>query len=300
MPRASSRLIARPSPVPSSARSAAVHLHERLEDLLQLVARRCRRRCRVTRIAHRVARRAAHASAMRPPGVGELDRVGEQVEQDLPQLLAVGAHGERRRRSASRVVARAASRGAAARRAPRHVGERPSRAARRRCRSSTCRASSFAKFSTSLMRPSRCCWLRWIRASASRCASVTGPWMPELEQLGVAADRVERRAQLVAHRGEELRSSPGSPRSASLARRALRLEQPRALEGERALAAERSWRTRALPPRTDAPARTRCRARRSDSPPMTSGTTAFAAWPTLSASRESSGKCSRQSPADSR
>ena len=69
----------------------------------------------------------------------------------------------------------------------------------------TCPASMRLKFSRSLMMPSRCCWLRADALEVVAAArSVTGPRDPHREQLGVAADGVERRAQLVRHRREEL------------------------------------------------------------------------------------------------
>ena len=55
------------------------------------------------------------------------------------------------------------------------------------------------------MMPSRCCWLRRMRARyVAAAARVTGPRDALLQQLGVAGDGVERRAQLVRHRREEL------------------------------------------------------------------------------------------------
>jgi hypothetical protein len=98
MPRARSRLIASPSPVPSCRRvRPALHLHERVEDRLQLV-----RRDADARVAHAdVHPVAAHVA----PGLdapraavarlGELHRVRQQVEQDLLQLVGVRADGQR-------------------------------------------------------------------------------------------------------------------------------------------------------------------------------------------------------------
>ena len=54
------------------------------------------------------------------------------------------------------------------------------------------------------MSRSRCSWLRAMRVSASCCESVTGPCTPRSMSCGVAADRIERRAQLVAHHREEI------------------------------------------------------------------------------------------------
>ena len=154
----------------------------------------------------RVARLARRRELDPPAGSRELTALREQVEEDLLQLLAVGAHGRRaaRRRAAATtsVMLRAANCGC------------DQRLARSRARSSSGTATHVdsarapprcaRRFSTSLISPSRCRWLRWMRSSASRCPAVTGPWMPISSSSRVAADRVERRAQLVAHHGEEL------------------------------------------------------------------------------------------------
>ena len=99
-------------------------------------------------------------------------------------------------------------------------------------------ASSRAKFRTSLMRLSRCRWLRLMRRGPRSAPRCRGPRSPRLEQLGVSGDGVERRAQLVAHCREELRLRAirllrGLPRCV------LRFQQPHPLERLRRLIADR-------------------------------------------------------------
>jgi hypothetical protein len=71
------------------------------------------------------------------------------------------------------------------------------------------------------------------------------PTQPELQQLGVAADGVERGPQLVAHGREELALRPvrglrlGPRRLGRRARGVLRLEEPRPLQRLRGLPGER-------------------------------------------------------------
>ena len=67
---------------------------------------------------------------------------------------------------------------------------------------STWPASIFDRSSTSLIRSSRCAPHFEIASSASRCVGVQRAIA--LQQLRVAEHAVERRAQLVAHVGQEL------------------------------------------------------------------------------------------------
>ena len=99
MPRARSRLIASPSPVPSCGRvRPRSHLHERLEDGLQLVGRDPDPRVAHAH-EHRVRAVASHSTSIRPAGRRELHRVRQQVEQDLLQPLRVDAREVSARRS---------------------------------------------------------------------------------------------------------------------------------------------------------------------------------------------------------
>ena len=98
-------------------------------------------------------------------------------------------------------------------------------------------ASIFDRSSTSLIRPSRCWPLAWTRSSAlvrlvrQLAVEAVG------QQLGVAEDGVQRRAQLVAHVGEELRLVLA--RDLELAALLLDLaEQPRVLDRQHGLRRE--------------------------------------------------------------
>ena len=83
-----------------AARGRGVDLAERLEQALACRRRRCRCRCRAPRRRSHTTEPAARRLALRRDrqhdlaALGELDRVDEQVEQDLPQRV------RRRRRSA--------------------------------------------------------------------------------------------------------------------------------------------------------------------------------------------------------
>src|SRR5688500_16229608 len=75
------------------ARQPLIDLHERLEDARELV-----RRDADAGIPHRdrdASLPLPAADTDLAPFLGELDRVGQQVEQDLLQLLVVGAHAQR-------------------------------------------------------------------------------------------------------------------------------------------------------------------------------------------------------------
>ena len=118
-------LMARPRPVPSvAAGQRAVDLVEALEDVRQRLGAGCRGRCRRPRRRGRRGRPRARAArrSVDAAAVGELDRVAEQVGDDLPERPAVAAHGQAVER---RPVALEADRllvGGD----PHHLGRRPS------------------------------------------------------------------------------------------------------------------------------------------------------------------------------
>ena len=76
------------------ARGRRVGLRECLEQLGRAARRSCRSRCRVTRnTTHSRPSPCSRAtSSVMAPVLGELARVAQQVEQDLPHLGHVGAH----------------------------------------------------------------------------------------------------------------------------------------------------------------------------------------------------------------
>ena len=89
-----------------------------------------------------------------------------------------------------------------------HLADDLARARRRSGRNSILPASTLARSSTSLMSCSRCCALVRMSPRYSLCCGDTGADLAVVHQLGEADDRVERRAQLVRHVGEELALQP--------------------------------------------------------------------------------------------
>ncbi len=93
-------------------------------------------------------------------------------------------------------------------------------------RTSSRPASAFARSRTSLMSESRCSPLRLMRSSDSRARGLRFSFGRRRQEVGEAEDRAERRAQLVAHRREELRlhlvrarrASPPAPRASRSSR----------------------------------------------------------------------------------
>jgi hypothetical protein len=111
MPRARSRLIASPSPTPACVRvsrwSACTNGSKmRSSASAAMPAPVSRTWSRTRPPSARAARRTRHLDAPRHAvaRLGELDRVAEQVEQDLLQLLPVGPHVESRRHTRPRVA----------------------------------------------------------------------------------------------------------------------------------------------------------------------------------------------------
>jgi hypothetical protein len=214
------------------ARQPLVHLHERLEDRRQLLGRDAGPGVRHGDGDLRLARRApeTHLAAT----LGELHRVREQVDEHLLQLLAIGARHQRRRLARGHEAQPARpclrqderlGRGAA----PRAAARRPARSARAGVDARVVEHLVDEAEQVPLARPDA----REVGALlvGDRAAQ------PELDQLRVAADGVERGAQLVRHDGEEL--ALGAVRRLGLgARRALGLVQAGALERLRAVVRE--------------------------------------------------------------
>ncbi|HEU4631477.1 MAG TPA: hypothetical protein VFS08_17115 [Gemmatimonadaceae bacterium] len=181
----------------------AVDLHERLED---------RRQLGHGNAASGVVHQDAHAAhpALAPErhvaaGVGELAGVGEQVHQDLLQPLPVGVCTERG-------IARPVAVGEPACRHLRgdqrlHPGQRlvHRQVGERELHTPGLEAGEVQRvvdeaeqvLAAALDAPDVVLLRRRERAA-----------QPHLQQVGVADDRVERRAELVAHRRQELRLGP--------------------------------------------------------------------------------------------
>ena len=202
--------IARPRPVPPYLRVVeASAWRERSEEPRRAVCRRCRCRCRVTAkrsSAASVAARARVTAITTSPALGELDGVADQVDQDLAQAAGVAdarAAGMPRHRCGppARAPWPRAARRAAGRRRP-----RPCRAGRRRCgSSSSLPASIFEKSRMSLMmREQRLAGV----AHRLRVVALLGGQRRVEQQLGHADHAVHRRADLVAHVGQELALGP--------------------------------------------------------------------------------------------
>ena len=195
-----------PSPVPSAC-LPSLRLLELLEDRLQVLGRRCRGRCRRRR--SRPGRRRARAETSTRPSAGrELDRVGEEVEDDLAHaslvgrdrdLLRLGVEGEREP-AAARALACIET------------------ALRRMSGIATCESSSsmrpasiLARSRTSLISESRCLPASSTSLDVGELALVQLAEHLLVQHLAEADDRVQRRAQLVRHRGEEVGLVRGSP-----------------------------------------------------------------------------------------
>ena len=153
-----------------------------------------------------VGRRAGSTRSSTRPVLGELDRVGEQVAQDLlqPVLVGVAALRARRRRDRRRSKPRPFSRGER----PEgrldvvdELGQRDlARGARPSCPASTLDRSRMSLISWSRSVPEL--WMVWRTRTClvgEVAVGVVG------EQLGQDQQAVQRRAQLVAHVGQELR-----------------------------------------------------------------------------------------------
>ena len=65
------------------------HLEERIADVAQILLARCRRRCPRRRASHRRRRRSRRDRDL-AAALGELDRVGEEIDQDLLHGALVG------------------------------------------------------------------------------------------------------------------------------------------------------------------------------------------------------------------
>ena len=137
------------------------------------------------------------------PRVGELERVREQVLQDLPEPLLVGLDSFGRGRLDDDVEAAASSPARSAGSACRAHRRRARRSPARAC-TSTLPASIFDRSRMSLISASRSLPAEEIVCANFTCSSVRLPVLVVGEQLGEDQRRVERRAQLVAHVGQEL------------------------------------------------------------------------------------------------
>ena len=135
------------------------------------------------------------------PSAGELDGVAEQVEQDLAHVAAVehdaAGHVGRDRHARGTTPLRRAESATTCRRSVMSCARSVGTASM-----SMKPASIFDRSSTSLIRSSRWAPHFEIASSASRCVGVQRAIA--LQQLRVADHAVERRAQLVAHVGQEL------------------------------------------------------------------------------------------------
>ena len=204
MPRARSRLIASPSPVPPRrGAQRASDLHERLEDRVAAGRPGCRCRCRARAMRHVAPRRPSHGERRRVAAARgvNLTAFDSRLSRICCSFSASARTAQPRRRTARRVE-----------RSPLRAQLRRDQRLRRRARAP--RPTRHRRRASYSMRPglelrlrsSSCVderragarWLRWMRPSA--CALRVGhrAVQPHREQLRVAGDRVQRRAQLVA------------------------------------------------------------------------------------------------------
>ena len=136
--------------------------------------------------------------------LGELERVRQQVLQDLPEPLRVGLDRARARPASTStskreplLAARAARRSGQAVDEPRE--RRPAPAA-----TSTLPASIFDRSRMSLISASRSLPADEMVCANLTCSAVRLPSWLSASSLARISERVERRAQLVAHVGQEL------------------------------------------------------------------------------------------------
>src|SRR4051812_43771261 len=204
----------------------SVDLHERLEDLLDLIGSdpdACVFDTELNGAGIGVALDRDRATLF-----GELDRVGQQVDENLPQLLEICVHGEL---------------GGAAARLEAHPFREEQRSGRLGNELEYTRERDRNHIEAHVVRVE----LHQVQDVVDEAEQVMlaaldsveyvplrlGDWAmnPELEQLGVAADGVQRGAQFMAHRREKLRLHLVG-RVGLAPSGALRLEQARPLEGE--------------------------------------------------------------------
>ena len=191
-----------------AARRRAVGLRERLEQLRLCRRPGCRCRCRAPRSAADASRgrRRRPRPRPRPALLGELDRVADEVDQHLPQpagspTSASGTSGATSQRQLEALLACGPRREQAS-----SESSTTSRRSNGDASSSSLPASIFEKSRMSLMiveqrlapTPDRC-------PAKSRCSASS---VVVEQQLGHADDAVHRRADLVAHVGEELGLEP--------------------------------------------------------------------------------------------
>ena len=186
------------------ARRRGVDLREGGEDSLLVRRRRCRCPCRSPRTAARLPRasamserrrRSAHAAGLR-----ELHRVGEQVDQHLPQPQRIAQQRVGNRRLDVGTQASSPSRAARKPNVADHVVDRLAQA-EGRASSTNLPASSFEKSRISLSSSSS----RWaLVLTVCRYSRTSGESVLAQGQVGHADDGVHRRAQLVADVGQEL------------------------------------------------------------------------------------------------
>ena len=175
---------------------------KRLEQVRQELRARCPCRCRVTPTICAARRRAADDTSTRPPARRELDRVREQVPDHLPQPIGV-ADDAPGRRLLSATRARRPSRRRRARLLERRVDHR--RRARRAARSSASLPLMMRETSSRSSISSACA--RALRSITSRPRAQhvrRRRTRPAAQHARPGEDRLERRAQLVRERREEL------------------------------------------------------------------------------------------------
>ena len=202
--------MARPRPVPPKRRDVEPSACSKARN-------RRSRACRLDADAgvdHARRASAADALAMRrdrqaqrdAAALGELDGVAEQVDQHLPQAMRIAEHAAAAARAASRRASTSVLRSAAGatmrQRLLHDVGH--VEAARSRARSLP--ASIFEKSRMSLMTCSRCSADSCTTVAHSRCSGVE---RRVEQQRRHAQHAVHRRADLVAHAGEELALGAG-------------------------------------------------------------------------------------------
>ena len=134
--------------------------------------------------------------------LGELERVGDEVAQDLRDLAFVGVH--RGQLGASSKRSATVSLTSSGRSMPRSALN-SSATSNSTGRTSILPASILARSSRSLTSSARSVAALRMKPTCISCSAVSGPSLRASSRPVRRADRVQRRAELVAHVGEEAR-----------------------------------------------------------------------------------------------